>query len=171
MNDLTKKIEKQRAKIKALADKRTALSQQLLSQEETHTKIKSFVEQQARSSTFDLTGFATSKHTPTSWPAIVAGPGTSDPMPAANIAPVIALLMPDLIVKRLTELTDDAVGGRYGMPKPKRLEEVARIDSEILDLEIEEEGYIRVAESSGVNVNRRHDIENPIVVALKELKR
>lgn len=71
----------------------------------------------------------------------------------------LAVLCPDRLRQHFADLIDDVYESRDDLPEAARAAEHARLDAEILSVELMEEALVRSAERAGLPVLRRADLD------------
>ena len=78
-------------------------------------------------------------------------------------------LDPDLIKARMTEAIDAFLAATPpGLPREERFRQLVEIDSQLFQLECEEEALIEAGEANGMEILRRADCDPRAVLGIKE---
>lgn len=86
-------------------------------------------------------------------------------VPEALFAPWLATIAPDALRSFFLGQVDDVYADRDDPPEDQRPAMIARLDTQVLGLELTEEALVRQAEASGIPILRRGDADPRTVLA------
>ncbi len=159
MKTLENKLSEIRIKISGAIDTRNSIKNSAPARIEVEAKIDQFITRQSSEFRALSKVFASRGSAPIGIYAPTEGGG-------ANVAPMLCYLFPEQTRAKLIEELD-AEHIQYGLKESEWSAKQSELVDEILALEIQEESIVTQLRDNDVACERRNDIQNPVVIALK----
>lgn len=85
-----------------------------------------------------------------------------------DVAPAMCAIFPEQVREYLYSQLTEQHAGSFGRPVAERPAALAKLEQERFELELQEERLVRKIEQLGTMPNRRRDIENVLIVVMKD---